>query len=364
MLVSVILLVAASTVIVYSASSIKAYNLTGDSAFYFFRHLVRVAAGLLGLIIFTHLRYDKLKYLGMPLLIMAIAALVILIIPGMVEPIKGSKRFLSLAGQSIQPSEIAKFALILFLADSVVRRGEDVRSFPGYVRRLLVIGIVGGLIVAQPDFSTGMLVCLIGVYILYLGGARIGHLFFTVMLGIPFALKFAMNHSYQHKRIADWWSGLVHPEQASHQVRQSLIALGDGGFFGVGIGNSHQKQYFLPEPFTDFIFSILGEETGFLGTSVVVIIFIIIAIRGVTIARRAPDNYGFILAGAITFAITTYAFSNLMVVTGLIPVSGLPLPILTYGGSSLVVTLCMAGILLNISRYEPAGAPRKYQGRS
>ena len=152
---------------------------------------------------------------------------------------------------------------------------------------------------------------------------------------------------------------MIHPEQASHQVKQSLIALGDGGWFGVGIGNSHQKQYFLPEPFTDFVFSILGEELGFLGTSAVVIIFVIIAFRGMLIARRAPDKYGFILAGAITFAITTYAFSNLMVVTGLLPVSGLPLPILTYGGSSLIVTLCMAGILLNISRYEKIGGARK-----
>ena len=167
LLIAIFLLVAASTVIVYSASSIRAYSLTGDSAFYFLRHMVRVSAGLLGLLIFTHLKYDKLKYLGLPLLIVSIAALVILIIPGMVEPIKGSRRFLSLAGQSIQPSEIAKFALILFMADSVARRGEDLRSFPGYVRRIMVIGITGGLIMAQPDFSTGMLVSLIGIYILY-----------------------------------------------------------------------------------------------------------------------------------------------------------------------------------------------------
>ena len=348
----ILILAAISAIVVFSASSTRAFKQFGDSAFYFNRHLIRICFGLGGLLIFMHLRYDKLKYFGFPLLAIALAALVVLAIPGIIEPVKGSRRFISMAGQSLQPSEFAKFALILFLADSVARRGEDLRSLPGYIRRLVIIGLTAGLIIVQPDFSTGMLICLIGIYLLYLGGAKWGHLLITAGLAVPFIMFFGLKHDYQIRRIVQWREGIIHPENVSHQVKQSLIALGDGGFFGVGIGNSYQKEYFLPEPFTDFVFSILGEEFGFIGTTLTVLIFVIIAYRGLVIARRAPNKYGFLLAGAITFSIIIYAFSNLMVVTGLLPVSGLPLPILTYGGSSLVVTMCMTGVLLNISRYE------------
>ena len=347
----ILILVAISAFVVFSASSSRALTKFGDSAFYFNRHLIRVCFGLGGLLLFMQLRYDKLKYFGLPLLVLALASLVILAIPGIIEPVKGSRRFISMAGQSLQPSEFAKFALILFLADSVARRGEDLRSLPGYIRRLVIIGVTAGLIIVQPDFSTGMLICLIGIYLLYLGGAKWGHLIITAGLAVPFIFFFGLRHEYQLRRISQWRDGIIHPENVSHQVKQSLIALGDGGKFGVGIGNSQQKEYFLPEPFTDFVFSILGEEFGFAGTTVTVLIFIVISYRGLVIARRAPDKYGFLLAGTITFSIIIYAFSNLMVVTGLLPVSGLPLPILTYGGSSLIVTMCLTGVLLNISRY-------------
>lgn len=351
LLVSAALLIAASIIVIFSASSVKAVSLTGDSAFYLYRHLMRVAIGIGLLIFFMRIRYERIKFFGAPLLLISLAFLVVLAIPGLVDPVKGSRRFISILGQSMQPSDFAKLALILFLSNWIAKEGEEVMSFPNYVKRLLLVGLTGGLIVSQPDLSTGTLITLTGLFILFIGGARIGHLLLTAAAGIPVALKFALTHTYQFKRIESWWGGLFNPDLLSHQVRQSLIALGDGGLTGVGIGNSMQKKYFLPEPFTDFIFSIWGEETGFIGAAFIVLIFMAIAFRGVQIARTAPDKFGFLAAAGCTFAITVYALANLMVVTGLTPVSGLPLPIITYGGSSLIVTMCMLGIMLNISRH-------------
>lgn len=350
LMIVVIILVFTSLVIVYSASSARAYELTGDSSFFLFRQLMRVVIGFVGLVFLSKLDYRVFRFAGLPLLIIAVIALVILLIPGVTEPVKGAKRAFILMGQSFQPAEIAKFALILFMADSVTRRGDDLKTWPGFLRRIFIIGIVSGLIVLQPDFSTGLIIGLIGVFILFIGGTKPGYLLIS---GIPLlfvAYKVAFAAEYRILRVRNWWTGVLHPDQIGHQVNQSLIGLGDGGMFGLGIGMSHQKQFFLPEPFTDFVFSILGEELGFIGTAMTVVLFIIIAYRGIKIALNAPDSFGFVLSGAITFAIVTYGFINLMVVTGLLPVSGLPLPFLTYGGSSLIFTMFMVGILLSISR--------------
>jgi cell division protein FtsW len=350
LLLAVLILVSASLVVIYSASSARAYDLHGDSSFYFSRQLMRVLIGLLGMIFLARFNYRNLRFFGVPLLVLAVCALVVVLIPGVVEPIKGARRAFSLAGQSFQPAEIAKFALIIFFADSIARRGKNLRSWTGYLKRLLVIGLVTALIILQPDFSTGMMLGLLGIFLLYLGGTKLGYLLITALVAIPVGIKVAFMEPYRIERIKAYIDSLLHPENLTHQVNQSLIGLGDGGLLGLGLGMSYQKQYFLPEPFTDFVFSILGEELGLIGTVSAVILYIIIALRGMRIARHAPDQFGFLLAGGVSFAIISYAMVNMLVVTGLLPVSGLPLPFLTYGGSSLVFTMFMVGILLNISR--------------
>ena len=347
----VFILVSLGLALIASASSVRGKTLHGDTAFFLNRHVQRVILGILMMFILSQINYRKLRYCGFPLLFLSIGMLVWLLIPGSVEPIKGSKRFLFMAGQSIQPSEFAKFALVLFLADSVIRRGEDLQSVPGYLTRLTVIVIVSGLIILQPDFSTAVLIGLIGVHTLMLGGAKIKHLVNTFLAFTPVIIIIALAATYRLRRLKEFIEGILHPENISHHINQSLIALGDGGFLGLGVGKSLQKKYYLPEPFTDFIFSILGEEMGFIGASVTVLLFVIIVFRGVVIARRAPDKFGFVLAGSISFIIGTYAMVNLLVVTGMLPVSGLPLPFLAYGGSSIIVTFSMVGILLNISKY-------------
>jgi len=350
LLISVTILVFTSLVIIYSASSTRANDLLGDSSFYLYRQLARVLIGLAGLILFSRIKYQRLRFLGTPLLVLSIVGLLALLIPGLVEPVKGARRAISLAGHSFQPAEFAKFALIIFLAHSVSREGNDIRSWPGYLRRLFIICGISALVILQPDFSTGLMIAVIGIFVLFLGGTKLGYIMLTGIVALPAAYKIALSEPYRAERVNSYITGILHPEQVGHQVNQSLIGLGDGGLFGLGIGMSHQKQFFLPEPFTDFVFSILGEELGFIGTAATVLLFIIIAVRGYKIARSAPDDFGFALGGGITFALVAYALVNLMVVTGLLPVSGLPLPFLTYGGSSLIFTMMMVGILLNISR--------------
>jgi cell division protein FtsW len=318
---------------------------------------VRVVIGVIGMALLSRFKYHNLKYFGLPLLILAMGMLLCMKIPGLGENFKGATRSLSIFGQSFQPAEIAKFALIIYMADSVTRRGEDLTTWVGYINRSLIIIAMGALIIWQPSFSVGLLLCVLGWFILFLGGAKIGYFLVTGLVGIPITIKVALMENYRLHRLLDYLEGLLHPEKLLHQANQSLIALGDGGFLGVGIGKSQQKAFFLPEPHTDYIFSILGEELGFIGAIVVLIIFIIIAVHGIKIAKRAPDKFGFVLAGAITFAIISYALINLMVVTGILPVTGLPLPFLTYGGSSLVVNLSLVGILLNISRHSEQTLP-------
>jgi len=217
--------------------------------------------------------------------------------------------------------------------------------------------------VALPDFSSGMLIGVMGLAMLYFAGAKMGYLLVTAAAASPVVYWVAFCREYRVERWNEYIVGLLHPEKIGYQVGQSLIGLGDGGLLGLGVGKSNQKLFFLPQPFTDFIFSILGEELGFWGTSATVIIFTLIALRGYRIARRAPDHFGYLLASGITITITLFAMVNLLVVTGLLPATGLPLPFLTYGGTSLVITMMMVGILLNISR-QSAGLQTEWSDRS
>ncbi len=346
---AVLILVGASLVVIYSASSTRAHSLHRDSAFFLNRQAMKVALGIIAMIILSRFNYRKLKSFTIPLLAVSIGALIYLLIPGNAETLNGARRALYIGGRSLQPAEIAKFAMILFLADSVSRRGDAVRNWKGYLIHLTLIGGIASLVVAQPDFSTGVLICLIGVAILYLAGAKMGYLLLTGAVMAPMTYFIAFSEPYRVERWNEYIAGILHPENAGYQVNQSLIGLGDGGLFGLGVGMSHQKQFFLPEPFTDFVFSILGEEFGFAGSAAAVLAFAFIAMRGVKIAREAPDKFGALLAGGITSAISLYAIVNILVVTGLAPATGIPLPFLTYGGSSLVITMMMVGVLLNIS---------------
>ena len=237
----------------------------------------------------------------------------------------------------------------------VDKKREKIKDFRvGLLFPLIVLSTIIGLIVIQPDFSTAVMIGIIGTLILFIGGARIKHLslsgFAALLIGIPVLLS----REYRRQRVISWfgsWFGFTELKDVGYQANQSLISLGNGGVVGVGLGNSMEKNHFLPTPHTDFIFAIIGEELGFLfGTIPVITLFLLIFFRGLKIAKNCTDYFGILIAVGISFNFVIYAFVNVAVVTGIFPVTGLPMPLVSYGGSGMVINMSLVGILLNISR--------------
>jgi cell division protein FtsW len=256
-----------------------------------------------------------------------------------------------LLGLSFQPAEMAKLAVVLFLASYFARRQDRLDSFlDGFLPPLLMTGLMAGLIILQPNFGTAIVLLITAAMIFFAGRARIGHLLGTAAVAVPALLLLMWTSSHGRTRLM----ALVDPSQvsarATYQLAQSFYALGPGGWIGVGLGNSMQKLFFLPEPHNDFIFAIVGEELGFVGAVAVVALFALFLWRGTRAAVRAADPYAGYLAIGVTSLIVGQAVLNMAVVSGLLPTTGVPLPFLSFGGSSLVITLFAVGILLNVSR--------------
>ena len=225
----------------------------------------------------------------------------------------------------------------------------DNKSFlDGVISQLILLGLVCGAIMLEPDTGTALMVFVVGIYMLFVAGARVWHLLAVIAGGLTAAFMFLMSIPYQRERLFGFIDGFKDETQLGWQVKQSLISLGNGGVFGLGLGHSRQKMHWLPDPFTDFIYSIIGEELGMIGTLLVVLLFLVIFYRGYRIALAAPDREGQLLALGITFAIVLYGFMNIAVVTNLMPTTGIPMPFVSYGGSSLIMNLFGIGILLNI----------------
>lgn len=353
LLSAVIALIGLGIVMVYSASSIVAADAVGDSAFFFKRQALWAAAGLGALLVVQRVHYEKLRRITPLLLLVAFAALVLVLIPGVGRVAGGARRWISLGGPfAFQPAEAAKLALVLYLANFLANRGPDVGRFTrGVVPPLLIMGLIFILILAQPDMGSAVLTTLVALAMLFAAGARIVHLAALVLAGVPLFAAAVLGEAYRRQRILAFLNPWADPQGSGFHIIQSLLALGSGGPFGVGLGNSRQKFFYLPERHTDFIFSIIGEELGLIGTLAVVGLLAVIAYRGFQVARRAPDRYAALLAGGITGMIVLQAAMNIGVTTGILPITGVPLPFLSFGGSSLLVTMIGVGILLNISQY-------------
>ncbi len=252
---------------------------------------------------------------------------------------------------SLQPSELAKFGLIIFLAANLSRRYEVIRNLKlGVAPYYALMAVVFMLVYLQPDFGTAVIMCSIIYLMLFLVGARFLHLLLP-FAAIPFLFYFCVKGSeYRWQRILAFLDPFHDPQGGGFQIIQSFIALGSGGIYGVGLGDSTQKLFYLPEPHTDFIFSIIGEEFGVIGTIIVLLLFIYLLLRGLAIARSAPDLHSFLLASGVIVMITGQILMNLGVVTGMLPTKGTTLPFVSYGGSSLVINLSMLGLLWNISK--------------
>lgn len=350
-LTTVLLLAALGTVMVYSASSVVATAQFGDGAYYLKRHLLRVIVGVGLMLVLARARYSRIVRLGKPLLIVSFIALFLVLLPGLGgESSNGAYRWLALGPFSFQPSELARFALLLWLADTLTARRNTLERFKeGFLPLILPIAAIVALIMIE-DFSTAVAVALICGGMMFLAGVRMVHLATVVAAAMPLAYLGLVSSEYRRARILAFLDGSVDLQGANYQIWQSLIGLGNGGILGRGLGHSAQKLRFLPEPFNDFIFSIIGEELGFIGALAVLVLFLLLVSRGMKIARAAPTSTGALLAAGITFSIGVYALVNICVVTSLLPVTGLALPFISYGGSSLVFSLAAVGVLLSVSR--------------
>ena len=349
---TVVFLVGFGLAVLFSASSVESLELTNeDSAFYyFFRQFLKVIPAALLFLLMSHFNYKNFQKLKLPWILIGVSFLLLLYTK--LQGCGGDAcRWISIGPVSFQTSDFARFSIIIFLADYIDRHYKNMdQFFTGIVFPVLVVLPIALLIMIQPDNSTTIILMGIVFSMLFIGGAKLIQFFTTILLGASSMLIFIINQkSYVLKRILSF----IDPsssEAIGYQSTQSLLALQQGGFLGRGWGDSLQKHEYLPEPHTDFIFAVIGEELGFLAGIVVMLAYIITFYRIIQIAKNSNDIFGIILSIGFGLSITYYAFVNIGVVIGLIPVTGVTLPFISYGGSSLITNLLMVGILLNISR--------------
>lgn len=354
LLLIVCTLVGIGIVMVYSSSSISADTKFGDSVHFLKRQSCFALIGLLLMFFVMNIRYQVLQRLVYPITIISFLLLTLVLIPGIGTTIGGSTRWFRIGPLSFQPSELVKLALIIFLAYSLSKKEKTIKSFSiGFLPHLIVTLAMSGLVLLQPDFGTAMILLLLFFILMFAAGTKIRYLaslLGVLSVGCYFLITCV---GYRLDRITAYLNPWEDPTATGFQIIQSFLAFGSGGLWGAGLGNGKQKLFYLPEPHTDFICSIIGEELGFIGVLLVIILFIVLFFCGLKIAFKAPDLLGAYLALGITSLISLHAVINLGVVMGLLPTKGSTLPFISYGGTSLVVNLIGIGILLNISSQLP-----------
>jgi len=344
LVITVFILSIFGLLMVYNASTVEAFRDFGDKYYFLKNQLVWMMVGWLGLGVFSFFNYRIFEKIALPLLLVNIILLVLVLIPGLSPEIKGAHRWLDLGLFYFQPTETLKTALVIYLASWLVKE----QKLPAF---LLLIGLILGLIMLQPDLGTAIVVMGSAFIVYYLSGTKILRLFLlsTFLVCLGFVLIWIS--PYRRTRMKTFLDPTSDPLGSSYHIRQVLISLGSGGLTGIGLGQSRQKYQYLPEATTDSIFAVVAEETGFLGGSLLLGTFLFLIQRGFAIARRAEDQFGKLMAAGISSWLAIQVFINLAAMVALVPLTGIPLPLISYGGSSLVITLISIGILLNISKY-------------
>lgn len=348
LILMVTLLVVIGCVFVYSASSYSA-KLNYDNKYYFLTK--QIIGALLGFIVMFFTGRIDYKFYGKHRTIILIVSLVLLslvFIPGLGVANYGARRWIRMPGFTIQPSEIAKFGFVVFCAGYLAKNKDIIKSFCGILPILLVGAVVCLLIMLEPNMSITICVGLTMFLMLFIGGAKVKHFLILSVPVIALGILLIVIEPYRMERLVAFINPWKNPQGEGYQLIQSLYSLSNGGLFGVGLFNSRQKYLFLPFSESDFIFSIIGEETGFFGCVLIILMFTVIVFQGIKIARNAKDRFGAYLAGGITLVIATQVLINIAVVTGSIPPTGVPLPFISAGSTSLVVFMSAIGILLNI----------------
>ncbi|MGI6128642.1 MAG: putative lipid II flippase FtsW [bacterium] len=339
-------------VMVFSASSVAATAEFGDSFHYLKTQTIATAIGLIGMVIFMQIDYHSLKKWAPVVLAVAIFLLGLVLFKSVGVEGGGARRWLQLGPFNLQPSEVAKIGIVLFLASILSERKLNITKFwHGLFPLVAILGVLFLLILKQPDLGTAMTLAGTAAIMLFVAGAKISHLVMLGCIAAPGVWLAIMGEDYRRRRFLAFLNPEADPQDAGFHIIQSLYALGSGGLLGVGLGESRQKFFYLPERHTDFIFAIIGEELGLLGTLFVLALFLLLAWRGCRAAMLAPDRFGVLLGVGIVSMIVIQALVNIGVVTGSLPITGIPLPFISYGGSSLVFSLAAVGVLLNISRH-------------
>ncbi len=337
-------------VMVFSASAVSAAEKLGDPLHYVKRQSLAAIIGLFAMVFAMRLGHRRLEVLAYPILAVALVTLVLVAIPGIGTVAGGARRWIRVGGLSFQPGELAKLALVLYLARSLARKREKILDFAiGFVPHTVVAGTFALLALLEPDFGTAMTLLLLNFTMLFCAGAKVSWLATSVLAGAPAAVYLVVSSEYRMRRILAFLDPWADARGIGYQIAESLMSIGSGGTFGLGLGSGKQKLFYLPEAHTDFIAAVIGEELGLAGILLVIGLFALIIWRGLRAAYRANDAFGAHLATGITALFGVQAVGNLAVVMGLVPTKGLALPFLSYGGTSMVLSLGAAGILLAIS---------------
>jgi len=351
----IFLLVGIGIIMVYSASSVMAAKKYGDGSYFVFRQAIFAVVGIITMLIGRQIPTRVYQVLTYPLIVLSILLLLAIPFTPMGFSAGGSARWLRLGPIMLQPSELARFAMIVWLAYSITKKTNErtLRYFSvGFFPHVLMMVFFVGLILLQPDFGSTTILVAITFLILFIGGVRLRHFLATLIVIVPAGLYIMLGATYRLKRITAFLDPWAYASDLGYQIIHSMMAFGSGKIWGTGIGQGVQKLFYLPEPHTDFIFAVIGEELGLIGIVVVVFLFAMIIRRGLRIALNASSMFDSLLAAGLTCSLGLQVTINMGVNLGLLPTKGLPLPLISYGGSSLVITMFTMGVLMNISAME------------
>ena len=349
-LIIVLMLVIYGLIMVFSASSASAHHYQGDTLYFIKRQLIWAVLGVIAMFVIARIPYKVVKKLAFPIFIVSVVCLVLVPIVG--KEINGAKRWLGIGSLGFQPSELAKFAMIIFLSKLIADNKFDLNDYiKGFWAYLCIIGGVALLILVEPHLSGAIVVALTSFVILFMAGAKGKHIATLFPMGAGALVVAIIIEPYRMKRFITFLDPFADTLGDGWQVVQSLYAIGSGGLFGLGLGQSRQKFLYIPEPHNDFIFSIICEELGFVGAVFTIILFVMLIWRGIRISILAPDKFSSLLSGGIMSLVAIQVLMNIAVVTSSMPATGVPLPFFSYGGTSLLFMLASMGVMLNISRY-------------
>lgn len=346
----VVALLGFSIVTVYSTD--MTMFAAGGAGYQFTKHLVWILLGLAVLFAMSVIDYRHLQKLAYPIIAVSVICLLVVLVPGIGTVTNGARRWLRIGSMAgIQPSEFAKLAMIIFMSNYIAKNYNNMHSFKrGFLMPLGFIALVGGLILMEPDFGTAAFIVILSMLMCVVGGMRIIYVFFTLLAAVPFIYELVFHVPYRKMRFTSFLDPWQDPLGTGYHVIQSWIALGSGGLTGLGLGNSKQKLFFLPESSSDFIFTVIGEEYGFIGGMTIIVLFSLLLWQGLKIVSRTKDLFGFFLGLGITVMFGLQAAMNIAVVSGIVPTKGIPLPFLSTGGSSLLFSMFGIGILVSIAK--------------